>query len=248
MSRLSLSRKVALVTGAASGIGLATARRLAADGALVAMVDRDKSALADAVVGAEEPLRLCIDVAERGPVAAAVAEVAERCGGIDVLVNSAAIVEDWGLPADVPASTWTEVLAVNLLGTVNVCNAAIPLMGRGAIVNTSSICGTARACPTRAPYDAAKAGIVAFTRDLAAAYGPRGLRANVVVPGFIDSPMSRRLVVGREEGARAEERRIPLRRIGQPEEVAELTAFLAGDAASYLTGSVIFVDGGLSLV
>jgi NAD(P)-dependent dehydrogenase (short-subunit alcohol dehydrogenase family) len=245
---MSLAGKVALVTGAASGIGLATARRLAADGARVAMVDRDKTALADAVVGAEEPLRLCIDVAERGPVAAAVAEVAEECGGIDVLVNSAAIVEDWGLPADVPASTWTEVLAINLLGTVNVCNAAIPLMGRGAIVNTSSICGTARACATRAPYDAAKAGIVAFTRDLAAAYGPRGLRANVVVPGFIDSPMSRHLVMGREDRARAEEQRIPLRRIGHPEEVAELTAFLASDAASYLTGSVIFVDGGLSLV
>jgi 3-oxoacyl-[acyl-carrier protein] reductase len=89
---------------------------------------------------------------------------------------------------------------------------------------------------------------VAFTRDLAAAYGPRGLRANVVVPGFIDSPMSRHLVAGREECARAEEQRIPLRRIGHPEEVAELTAFLASDAASYLTGSVIFVDGGLSLV
>jgi 3-oxoacyl-[acyl-carrier protein] reductase len=121
-------------------------------------------------------------------------------------------------------------------------------MGAGSvIINTSSIYGTARACATRAPYDIAKAGIVAFTRDLAVAYGPRGIRANVLVPGFIDTPMSRRLVEGHEERAMAVVERIPLRRLGLAEEVARVAAFLASDAASYVSGSVLFVDGGLSL-
>ncbi len=247
-----LEGKTLVVTGAASGIGRATALEAAQSGARLALLDRNEAGLQETarlLPADQDVLLLPVDVADEQAVDDAMHYVRDRYTLIDAVINYAAVVADWGLPAELPDSLWDEVLAINLKGIVHVCRSALPAMSnRGAFVNTSSICGTARTCKTRAPYEAAKAAIVAFTRDLAVAYGPRGIRANTLVPGFIDTPMSHRLIAGNWERARAEEQRIPLRHIGQAAEVARVALFLASDAASYVTGSVLFVDGGLSLV
>lgn len=244
--------KHVFVTGAASGIGRACAHFFMRAGARVSLLDRDEAGLrttAQMRGSEQEALLWPIDVADKKAVDEAVKTTQNSFGPIDVLINCAAILENWALPVDVTDEVWDEVISINLKGVVYTCRSVIPTMqAGGAIINTSSICGTARACIMRTPYDTAKAGIVAFTRDLAAAYGPQGIRANVIVPGFIDTPMSQRLVKGHEAGARAEEKRIPLRRLGNAEEVARAVVFLASDEASYITGSVLFIDGGLSLV
>lgn len=249
---MSLERKRALITGAASGIGRACAQLFAQQGARLALLDRNEEGLratARAREIAEEPLLFSIDVSDEKAVAAAIKTTQDLWGGIDVLMNNAAIVANWGLPHEIPEELWEEVIAINLNGVVYTCRHVIPSMAAGGVIlNTASVHGVARAFPARAPYTIAKAGIVSFTRDLAVAYGPRGIRANVLVPGFIDTPMSSRLVQGHEEGARAEIARTPLRRLGRADEVAQAAAFLASDAASYITGSVLFVDGGISLV
>jgi NAD(P)-dependent dehydrogenase (short-subunit alcohol dehydrogenase family) len=192
---------------------------------------------------------LITDVADEKAVETAIKTAWSQFGQIDVVMNNAAVLANWGLPHEIPAPLWDEIFAINLKGVVYTCRHALPVMHTGgAIINTASVNGVTRAHASRAPYDIAKAGIVAFTRDLAVAYGPRGIRANVLVPGFIDTPMSRRLVKGHEEAARAEVARIPLRRLGRADEVAQAAAFLASDAASYVTGSVLFIDGGIALV
>jgi NAD(P)-dependent dehydrogenase (short-subunit alcohol dehydrogenase family) len=244
--------KNVFITGAASGIGQASALLFARLGARLALLDRNETGLhttSQLLEPCQQPLLLSTDIADQEAVEAAIKMAWSQFGQIDVLMNSAAIVADWGLPHDIPASLWDEVFAINLKGVVSTCRHVIPAMQKGgSIINVSSICGVSRPCATRAPYDIAKAGIVAFTRDLAVAYGPRGIRANALIPGFIDTPMSRRLVEGHEERARAEEARIPLRRLGRADEVAQAAVFLASDAAVYITGSALFVDGGISLV
>jgi NAD(P)-dependent dehydrogenase (short-subunit alcohol dehydrogenase family) len=242
--------RVSLVTGAASGIGLETARRLARKGDRLVLIDRNSDGLKKAAFGiaGHKPLACAIDVGDRAAVETAVQQAIDQFGQLDVVLNLAAVVDNWGAPADLSERLWDDVLKVNLRGVVHTCNAAIPHMQRGAVVNAASVCGVLRACASRSPYNAAKAALVAFTRDLAAAYGPQGIRANVVVPGFIDTPMSRRLIVGNEEQAEAERQRIPLRRAGCPEEVAAVCAFLASEEATYVTGSIVTVDGGISIV
>ena len=229
---------------------MATARRFAREGDRLVLLDRDAGGLE--LVASEladhETLALTVDVTDRDAVEGAVQAAVVRFGRIDVLVNHAAVLDNWGPPAELPAQLWEDILAVNMKGVVHTCSAAIPNMEEGSVINTASICGVFRACPTRAPYNAAKAALVSFTRDLAAAYGPRGIRANVVVPGFVDTPMSRRLVTGHEEQAEAEVRRIPLHRMGRPEEVAAVCLFLASEDASYVNGGTFVVDGGISIV
>lgn len=242
--------RVSLITGAASGIGLATARRFAQAGDGLILLDRDSDGLHRIAEDTQacETLALKVDVADQEAVNRAVQTAVERFGRIDVLVNHAAVVDNWGPPADLPGKLWDEVLAVNLRGVVHTCSAVIPAMDRGSIINTASICGVLKPCANRAPYNAAKAALVAFTRDLTVAYGPRGIRANVVVPGFVDTPTTQRIATGHEAQADAERQRIPLRRSGRPEEVAAACSFLAGEDASYVNGSVLVVDGGMSLV
>lgn len=178
-----------------------------------------------------------------------VTAVVNTHGRIDSCLTFAAVVADWGAPADLDDHLWSRVLQVNLRGTTRVCAAAIPYMPSGStIVTCSSIAGGLKPSPSRAPYTAAKAGIVAHTRDLAVAYGPQGIRANSLIPGFIESPMSQALIRGHEAQAAAEQARIPLRRKGMPMEVAETAIFLAEDRSSYINGATLVVDGGLSLV
>lgn len=245
-----LEGKVSLITGAASGIGLATALRFGKAGSRLALLDKDEAGLDELAehLPHENVLALAIDVSDEGSVKLAVRSAVERFGQLDAVVNHAAILDNWGPPAGLPHSLWEEVLSTNLYGVVHVCRAAVEVMGTGSIINTGSVCGVTRACPSRSPYNAAKGALVSFTRDLSAAYGPSGIRANVVVPGFIETPMSSRLVAGHEDQAEAERKRIPLRRLGLPEEVASACLFLASEEASYVSGSVLNVDGGISLV
>lgn len=248
---MKLTDRIAVVTGAASGIGYATARTFTAAGARVIGLDVDQVGLGrlDDELGPDGLTTVAVDLADRAAVRGAIEHVVAEHGRIDVCVNHAAVVANWGEPTAVDDDTWTRVLDVNLRGLVTVCNAAIGAMpAGGAVVNTSSIVGGLKPSASRTPYTAAKAGVVAFTRDLALAYGPRGIRVNALIPGFIDTPMSRRLVVGHEAQAEAEQGRIPLRRMGRADEVADATLFLASDSASYVNGAVLVVDGGLSLV
>jgi len=244
------TNKVAVVTGAASGIGRETTRRLVEEGAVVVAIDIEADGLA-ALVTEHSPdtVRAChLDVSDRPAVDAAVQAAVGELGRLDVVINLAATVDNWGLPADIAETTWQRVLAVNLRGVTHVCAAALRMTPELVIVNTSSIVGGLKPSATRAPYSAAKAAVIAYTRDLALAYGSRGVRANTIVPGFIDTPMSQRLVLGFEAQAEAEANRIPLRRLGRAAEVAESILFLASEDASYVNGAVLVIDGGLSLV
>jgi len=254
--------KVALITGAGRGIGEATAHRLAAEGADVVLLARSRETIA-AVAGeiaAEHPGRTALpvaaDVADPAQVAAAVAAAIDRFGRIDVLVNNAAIAAPLDtLTADFAA--WSHVLEVNLLGAVHLARAVSPHLpdgagSGGAIVNVSSIHGS-RVEPGSSPYDVAKGGLDQLTRVLALELAPRGIRVNGVAPGFVDTPLAI-LPDGTSEldadwfrEQYVERRRIPLARAAEAAEIAAAIAFLASAEASYVNGTTLVVDGGLSI-
>jgi 3-oxoacyl-[acyl-carrier protein] reductase len=242
---LSLAGRVALVTGAGSplGIGFAAARILAARGARVAVAattDRVHDRAAE-IGGAG----VIADLTDPDAVQRAVAEVQERLGPVDVLVNNAGMVQT-GIEAaaddfvDLDEATWLREIDLNLHTAFRVCRAVAPGMaerGWGRIVNVSSVTGPLVTAPQSAGYSAAKAGVDGLTRALALELGPRGVTVNSIAPGWIDTA-----------SATDEERRAgahtPVGRPGTAEEVAEVIAFLAAPAASYLTGQSIVVDGG----
>jgi meso-butanediol dehydrogenase/(S,S)-butanediol dehydrogenase/diacetyl reductase len=240
----------ALVTGGASGIGLATVRLLAAEGARVTVVDLPSSRGADVAVeigGHFHPA----DLSDMAAAEAMVAQHLAREGRLDILVNNAGIGSLGEIP-DIDPGLWRKVLAVDLDAVYHACRIAIPAMreafraeGRtAAIVNTASLSGLA-ADYGFAPYNAAKAGVINFTRALAIDHGKDGIRVNALCPGLIDTPLAAPLaaIPGLMEKWTAG---IPLRRAGKAEEMAEVIAFLASDAASYITGAAIVADGGAS--
>jgi len=245
----SLEGKVALVTGAASGIGAATAALFAQAGARVALVDVDGHA---ATRGAEalareghEAVPLQADVSQPESVAAAVAATVAAWGRLDVLVNNAGIVRDARLP-DVSDADWETTLSVNLRGAFLCAREAVPHMqraGSGRILSATSIVARTGNFGQTA-YAASKAGIIGLTRTWARELGPLGITANAVAPGFIDTPMIRsvpeRILAQFLAGT-------PAGRMGRPEEVASVYLFLASDAAAHINGAVIGVDGGLQL-
>ena len=235
-----------LVTGAASGIGLATARLFRGEGAGVAMLDRDEAALAKASVDGAVPLRC--DVADEGQVRAAVAEAASALGGLDGVVNSAGI--DLMRPFEqMTAAEWAAVMAVGLTGPMLVCHAALPAMkqaGRGTIVNIAS--GAAlRPLEQRTAYCAAKAGLVMFGKTLAVDLAAYRIRVNAICPGIIDTPLFRSSWAGapdpEAELARILDRYV-IKRPGEPEEIAQTALYLTGDESSFVTGAALAVDGG----
>jgi 2-keto-3-deoxy-L-fuconate dehydrogenase len=231
----------ALVTGAGSGIGAEVARRLHAEGADVVLVDRDLERVVS-VAGqlGDRATAIAFDVRDEGAVRAAV-------GGVDILANVAGIGSTTSAP-DTPLETWEDVFAVNVTGTFLCCKHAIPGMverGGGAIVNIASIAGMV-GLRNRAAYCASKGAVIAFTRALAIDHVAQGVRVNSVSPGTVDSPWVRRLVDEVGESLEALRARQPMGRLGLPAEVAEAVAYLASDAAAFMTGTNLVIDGGLT--
>jgi 3-oxoacyl-[acyl-carrier protein] reductase len=238
--------RVALITGAARGIGRATAERFAAEGARVVVADVDERG-AESVARAigRGAVGLAVDVANARSVASAVAEALERAGRIDVLVNNAGIVRDATL-AKTSDEAWAAVVGVNLTGVFHATRAVAPHMsarGSGAIVNGASIVGLYGNFG-QTNYVATKAGVIGMTRVWARELGRKGVRVNCVAPGFIATDMTAGMP---QEALAALKARTPLQRLGTVDDVAAAYAFLASDDAAFINGQVLGVDGGLVL-
>lgn len=246
-----LDGKVALVTGATSGIGRATALRFASAGARLALVGRDAEALAQvaAEVGRAggESLEIRADVTSEEEATRAVGQAVEWCGGLDVLVNAAGILSN-GTVETTTLQAWDEMLGVNLRAVFHLMQLAVPHLAgrRGNVVNVSSVTGL-RAFPGVLAYCVSKAGVDQLTRCAALELGPRGVRVNAVNPGVVRTEVHRR--AGMAEDAYADflehsKQTHPLGRVGEASEVAELILFLASERAAWITGATYSIDGG----
>jgi 3-oxoacyl-[acyl-carrier protein] reductase len=237
----SLEGKNALVTGGSRSIGRAIALELAAAGASVVVGYRSGKEEAEAVASEAGGRAVAADVSD----AEAAAKLVEDAGDLDILVNNAGLTRD-GLIARMPDADWRDVLETNLSSVFYTCRAvARSMMKRrsGSIVNISSVVGL-RGNPGQTNYSASKAGIIGFTKALARELGSRGVRANVIAPGYIHSRLTDEI----SEDMRALMlQNTPLGRLGEPEDVAGAVRFLCSDAAAYITGEVLLVDGGLGM-
>ena len=247
MSRRVEGRK-ALITGAATGMGRATAELFGRHGAEVVLFGHGGDLLEDAA-------KACGGVAVHGDITdgADVARAIDGCGGrLDIVVNAAGVMI-LDEPETLSDETWAKSFAVNVTGAMMVCRAALPLLKErgGAIVNIASV-GAFNASGQNAAYSASKAALVSYTRSLAYAHGPDGIRANAVAPGWVRTPMSvyEMEVAAAANGSTPEQEfaaltnRIALRRVAEPEEIASCCLFLASDEASFVTGAVLVADGG----
>jgi NAD(P)-dependent dehydrogenase (short-subunit alcohol dehydrogenase family) len=244
MSRL--DGRVAIVTGAARGIGFAIAARFAEEGAQVVVADLAEDAIGEAAARIPRAVAVAADVSRKHDVARLVDEAARCTGRIDILVNNAGITHACGF-LELAEEDFDRVLRVNLKSMFLCGQAAARHMVehgvRGAIVNLSSV-NAVLAIPDQVPYVVSKGGINQLTRVMALALAPHGIRVNAIGPGTIATELARQAVLGDEASRRTILSRTPLRRLGEPEEVAAVAAFLASDDASYLTGQTIYPDGG----
>jgi 3-oxoacyl-[acyl-carrier protein] reductase len=248
-SAVRLSNLVAIVTGSAQGIGLATVQRLASEGARVVVADLKPEAIESAVAGIRaaggHALGCLVDVTKRETIDAMVGEVRAAWGRIDVLINNAGITQDARL-TKMTAAQFDKVIAVNLKGVFECTQAVADTMvaqGSGSIVNASSVVGLYGNFG-QTNYAATKAGVIGFTKTWARELGPKGIRVNAVCPGFVRTPI---LDTVPDAVLAKMVEKVPLGRIGKPEEIAAVYAFLASEDSSYLNGAVIEVSGGIQL-
>jgi NAD(P)-dependent dehydrogenase (short-subunit alcohol dehydrogenase family) len=248
-----LKDKVAIVTGASSGIGRATAKLFAAEGARVVVVARRKAELDTlcAEIGAVggEALGHAADVRFEDTAAAAV-DLAERAfGGLDIAFNNAGSLGEMGAVTDITPDGWREAIDVNLTGAFYAARHQLPAMlkrGGGSLIFTSTFVGQTAGFPGMSAYAASKAGVIGLMRNLAVEYGTKGVRVNALLPGAVDTPMGRS-VAHTEEIRRFVAGLNAMKRIADPEELARAALFLASDASSVMTGEAMLVDGGVSI-
>ena len=245
-----LEGKTALVTGAARGIGKGIALKFAAEGANIAFTDLVIDENGEATKAEIEALGVkCVayasNAADFAPTEEVVAKVKEDFGSIDILVNNAGITKD-GLMMRMTEAQWDAVIAVNLKSAFNFIHAVLPITMRqrsGSIINMASVVGV-HGNAGQANYAASKAGMIALAKSIAQEVGSRGIRANAIAPGFIETAMTAALP---EEVRKDWASKIPLRRGGQVEDIANVATFLASDMSSYVSGQVIQVDGGMNM-
>jgi NAD(P)-dependent dehydrogenase (short-subunit alcohol dehydrogenase family) len=248
-----LDGKVALITGAGAGMGRTAAELFAAEGARVVVAD----AAEDAGTGTVDAVRAAggdaafvqVDVSDAVQVEAMVRFAASKYGGLHVLYNNAGIfpVDDGGT-LETPEATWERVMAVNLKGVWLGCRHGIPAMldsGGGTIVNVASFVALMGAATAQIAYTASKGGVLSMTREIAVEYARRGIRANALCPGPIETPMLAELMADPERRARRMVH-IPMGRLGRTEELARAALFLASDESSFMTGAALVVDGGIT--
>ena len=246
-----MSGRVAVVTGAASGIGLGVANRLAADGIAVALLDRDGTGVTqatDALTGAgRSAVGYEVDVADRGELQRVFADVRDKLGSITILVTSAGI-ESFDAVADITPEKWDRLLAVNLTGTFTCMQLAVPDMtaeGWGRIVTISSSSAQSGA-PHMAHYVASKGGVIGLTKAFAREFAGQGITVNTIPPTIVDTPMARNAAgVGNVPSIDVMGRMVPTGRAGTPDDIAATCAFRCSDEASYITGQLIGVNGGM---
>jgi NAD(P)-dependent dehydrogenase (short-subunit alcohol dehydrogenase family) len=248
-----LDGKVAVITGAGSGIGRVAASLFAGEGAQVVVADvvadQAESAVAEIVAAGGTATAVAVDVSDEDQVKAMVATAVSSYGGLHVLFNNAGIFpdDDGGL-LDTPPETWAKVMEVNLKGVWLGCRAGVPAMldsGGGSIVNVASFVALVGAATAQMAYTASKGGVLALTRELAVEYARQGIRANSICPGPIETPLLAELLSDPERRQRRLVH-IPIGRFGRPEEIAKAALFLASDDASFVTGSALVVDGGIT--
>lgn len=244
-----LSGKVALVTGSTRGLGRAMAERLAVEGASVVVTGRDgrraQEVAEQLVAQGHQAIGLALEVSDAASVANALNEIEERLGPVDILVNNAGINRDM-LLVRMDEEAWEEVMRVNVTGAYRLAKGVLRGMMKrrwGRIINVSSVVGLI-GNPGQTNYGASKAALIGFTKSLAREVASRGITVNAVAPGFIQSDMTDALSAEQKERLAD---KIPMGRIGRPEEVASCVAFLASDDAAYITGHTLVVDGGLAM-
>ena len=249
----SLTEKVAIITGASTGIGAATAKLFAAEGARVVLVARTDAALdtlAEKIAVSGGECAICPgDVRDEATAEAVVALAQRAFGGLDIAFNNAGALGEMGPVTDISCDGWREAIDVNLTGAFLSARHQIPALlarGGGSLIFTSSFVGHTAGFPGMSAYAASKAGVLGLVRNLAVEYAARGIRVNALLPGAVDTPMGRE-VAHTEELQRFVANLNAMKRIAAPEELARAALFLASDSSSFMTGETMLVDGGVSV-